>query len=85
MDLVPNPESLEDLARMPMPFGRYQGRLLIDLPEPYVVWFHQHGYPDGRLGALLRELYEIKLNGLESLLEPLKLKEKPAAGNGGSP
>jgi hypothetical protein len=55
-----------------MPFGRYQGVALIDLPEPYLVWFHQEGFPNGELGRLLAQLYEIKLNGLEYLITPLK-------------
>jgi uncharacterized protein (DUF3820 family) len=61
-----------DLVRMRMPFGKYKGRLLIDLPEPYVVWFKQQGWPPGRLGERLALLYEVKLNGLESMLEPLR-------------
>lgn len=69
---VPDPEVLLELARMRMPFGKYKGRLLIDLPEPYVVWFSQKGFPGGHLGELLRMLYEIKVNGLEHLLVPLK-------------
>ncbi len=56
------------LARTEMPFGRYRGRRLIDLPEPYVVWFHQRGMPRGRLGELLGLLYEVKVNGLEALV-----------------
>lgn len=63
---------LYDLARMEMPFGRFQGRLLIDLPEPYVVWFQRNGYPKGRIGKLLGLLYEVKANGLEPLLDPLR-------------
>jgi len=55
-----------------MPFGKYQGRLLIDLPEPYVVWFSQRGFPGGKLGEQLQLLHEIKVNGLEFLVEPLK-------------
>ncbi len=83
--LEPDPTSLRQLAQMRMPFGKYQGRLLVDLPEPYVVWFHRNGFPQGRLGQLLRELYEIKVNGLESLLEPLKLpgEAKPLRRTGG--
>lgn len=71
-----NPEyaDLFKLANMPMPFGRYKGRALIDLPEPYVVWFHKEGFPPGELGRLLAQLYEIKLNGLEYLIKPLKDK-----------
>ena len=63
---------LEKIATMRMPFGKYQGRALIDLPEPYVVWFHTNGFPEGELGRLLGLLYEIKLNGLEHLVRELK-------------
>jgi uncharacterized protein (DUF3820 family) len=56
-----------------MPFGKYAGRYLLDLPEPYVMWFSREGFPDGELGQLLALLYEIKLNGLEKLLEPLRV------------
>ena len=55
-----------------MPFGKFAGTLLVDLPEPYLVWFRQEGFPEGELGELLQCLYEIKLNGLEYLFEPLK-------------
>lgn len=65
-------ERLLELARMRMPFGKYQGRRLIDLPEPYVVWFAQQGFPAGRLGEMLQTVYEIKVNGLESLFDPLR-------------
>ena len=65
-------QQLLELARMKMPYGRYAGRLLIDLPEPYVVWFSQQGFPGGKLGAMLRLVYEIKANGLEYLFEPLR-------------
>lgn len=57
------------LARAKMPFGRYAGTRLVDLPESYVVWFAQKGYPPGQLGDMLREVYEIKLNGLEYLFK----------------
>jgi uncharacterized protein (DUF3820 family) len=59
------------LANARMPFGKYAGRLLIDLPEAYVVWFSHKGYPTGELGEQLAALYAIKENGLESLLRPL--------------
>jgi uncharacterized protein (DUF3820 family) len=68
--VAPDPQVLLDLARTRMPFGKYKGWLLVDLPEPYVVWFHKQGFPDGRLGQLLGLLYEIKVNGLESLVRP---------------
>lgn len=63
---------LLELAGYRMPFGKYRGVLLIDLPEPYVVWFCRKGFPEGRLGELLRMVYEIKVNGLEYLFAPLK-------------
>jgi uncharacterized protein len=62
---------LLSLANARMPFGKYAGRLLIDLPEAYVVWFARNGYPKGELGALMAALYEIKANGLETFLRPL--------------
>jgi hypothetical protein len=55
-----------------MPFGKYQGRLLIDLPEPYLVWFAQQGFPAGKLGRMLATVHTIKVNGLEYLFEPLR-------------
>lgn len=65
---------LEKLTNTLMPFGRYKGVPLLDLPEPYVVWFHTEGLPDGELGRLLGLLFEIKVNGLEHLLWPLRNK-----------
>jgi uncharacterized protein (DUF3820 family) len=78
----PDPTQLLKVARTRMPFGRYAGRLLVDLPEPYVVWFSQQGFPRGELGRLLQLVYEIKVNGLEKLLEPLK--EGPPSGRKGA-
>jgi len=54
-----------------MPFGKYAGRKLLELPEPYLVWFNQQGFPEGKLGQQLALIYEIKVNGLESMLQPL--------------
>ena len=65
-------QALRELAGMRMPYGRYSGRLLIDLPEPYVVWFSRQGFPGGKLGDMLRAVYEIKVNGLEYLFDPLR-------------
>lgn len=72
----PDPQFLVDLTRTRMPFGRYAGQLLIDLPEPYLVWFAGNGFPEGRLGLMLQSMYEIKLNGLEYLLTPLRNEKK---------
>jgi uncharacterized protein (DUF3820 family) len=71
-DMFPDKEYLLKLVRTHMPFGKYKGRLLIDLPEAYLVWFAQKGFPEGQLGDMLKCVYEIKLNGLEHLLKPLR-------------
>ncbi|MGL4222115.1 MAG: DUF3820 family protein, partial [Shewanella sp.] len=52
-------------------FGKYAGRRLLELPEPYLVWFHQQGFPKSKLGEQLALIYEVKLNGLEAMLKPL--------------
>ena len=57
-----------------MPFGRFKGRLLCNLPVSYLEWFKRKGFPPGKLGILLDTMFEIKMNGLEELLEPLKKK-----------
>ncbi len=69
-----NPQLLQDLVTMQMPFGKYKGRILCDLPESYLIWFQKEGFPPGKLGEMIATLYEIKLNGLEYLLQPLKRK-----------
>ncbi len=71
-EIKPDVAVMLELAKMRMPFGKYKGRLLIDLPEPYVVWFSQKGFPTGKLGDMLRTVYEIKVNGLEYLFKPLR-------------
>jgi uncharacterized protein (DUF3820 family) len=63
---------LLELVSVRMPLGKYKNRLLCDLPEPYLVWFHQKGFPPGKIGALLSAIYEIKLNGLVYLLKPIR-------------
>ncbi len=65
------PELLKQAINTTMPFGKYAGRKLIELPEPYLVWFHQQGFPKGKLGEQLALMYEVKLNGLEGVLKPL--------------
>ena len=67
-----NRQVLVELASVRMPFGKYKNRILCDLPEPYLVWFQRKGFPPGKIGMLLSALYEIKLNGLEYLLKPLR-------------
>lgn len=67
-----DPQLLLKLAAYRMPFGKHAGLLLIDLPEPYVIWFANKGFPAGELGQLLRIVHEIKINGLEYLFDPLR-------------
>ena len=67
-----DPEILTSLVTTKMPFGKYKGRTLCDLPTYYLEWFAQEGFPKGKLGMQLATLFEIKTNGLEYLLEPLK-------------
>ena len=69
--MLDNPKALSDAINQVMPFGKYAGRKLIHLPEPYLVWFHGKGFPEGKLGEQLTLMYEVKLNGLEKMLEPL--------------
>ena len=54
-----------------MPYGKYKGRFLVDLPEAYYAWFMKKGFPEGKLGNLMREMHEIKINGLEGMIRPL--------------
>lgn len=68
----PNPELLLQLVNMKMPFGKYKGTTLSNLPVSYLEWFQRKGFPKGKLGMMLQTVYEIKLNGLMHLLEPLK-------------
>jgi hypothetical protein len=65
-------EILKKLVTEKMPFGKYKGTFICNLPEFYLVWYHRNGFPKGNLGMLLSTMYEIKLNGLEYLLTPLK-------------
>ncbi|MCC2604587.1 DUF3820 family protein [Planctobacterium marinum] len=66
-----NQQELLETINTIMPFGKYAGRPLLKLPEPYLVWFNDKGFPDGKLGKQLALMYEIKLNGLEGMLMPL--------------
>ncbi len=68
----PDPQLFYDLVSMKMPFGKYKDTVLCNLPVSYLEWFQRKGFPKGRLGLLLGTIYEIKLNGLEDLLKPLK-------------
>ncbi|GAB1405428.1 MAG: DUF3820 family protein [Lentimicrobiaceae bacterium] len=70
--MEPDSQLLLQLVEMRMPFGKYKGSLLCDIPVHYLEWFQRKGFPEGKLGMLLQTIYEIKLNGLEYLLQPLK-------------
>ena len=68
-------EYLIELANTKMPFGKYEGRFLIDLPEFYVVWYKNKGFPKGKLGEQMALVYELKLNGLEDLVRNIRKKK----------
>ena len=62
---------LIELANYKMPFGKYKNEYLLNIPEFYYSWFKQKGFPNGKLGKLMQEMHEIKINGLEDLIRPL--------------
>jgi len=74
MIIQPDKKFLLELAHTKMPFGKYEGRYLIDLPEHYVVWYHNKGFPKGKLGNMLTTVYELKVNGLEHLIRNIQAK-----------
>ncbi len=72
--MPPDESALIELAHATMPFGKYAGRYLTDLPESYVLWFKGQGYPKGKLGDQLKAVEEIKTNGLEGLIQELRAR-----------
>jgi len=76
MEIIPDYKNLIELAHYKMPFGKFKNRYLVDLPEPYLIWFQQRGFPKGKLGDLLKSILEIKSNGLEPLIWKIQ-KEFP--------
>jgi len=72
LNLDQNQKQLIKLAHTKMPFGKYEGKYLIDLPEYYVVWYSNKGFPKGELGEQLQLIYELKLNGLEELIRNIR-------------
>jgi len=72
--MLPDPKLLLQLVEMKMPFGKFKGMLLCDLPVSYLEWFNRKGFPEGKLGMFLQTMLEIKMNGLDDLLKPLKKK-----------
>lgn len=71
-----NSESLQRLLTLAMPYGKYKGRLIADLPGQYLNWFAREGFPSGELGRLLALMQELDHNGLSSLLDPLRQSYK---------
>ncbi len=71
---VPDGEILKEIVSLKMPFGKYKGTLICDLPVYYLEWFARQGFPKGKMGMMLATIYEIKINGLTDLLKPLKGK-----------
>jgi len=71
MQSATEPQAIFEALALKMPFGKYAGRHLIDLPEPYLVWFHTQGFPEGQIGRALALAYEVKLNVLEEELRPM--------------
>jgi uncharacterized protein (DUF3820 family) len=65
-------EALIELANYKMPFGKYKDRYLVDVPEYYYVWFNQKGFPEGKLGRMMIQMHDIKINGLEELIYRIK-------------
>ncbi|WP_298313270.1 DUF3820 family protein [uncultured Aquimarina sp.] len=72
MDQQSQKDFLVKLANTKMPFGKYKDRYLIDLPEHYIVWYHNKGFPKGTLGQQMQTVYELKLNGLEYLIRNIR-------------
>ncbi len=70
--MIQNKQILIDLAKMKMPYGKYIGRYLIDLPEHYIVWYKNKGFPAGKIGKQLELVYELQLNGLEDIVREVR-------------
>jgi uncharacterized protein (DUF3820 family) len=74
MNIQPDHKALLDLAHAKMHFGKYKGRYLSELPEHYLVWFRQQGFPKGKLGDQLQQVFELQLNGMEQILRTIRQK-----------
>ena len=70
--MIKDKQFLIDLAKMKMPYGKYKGRYLIDLPEHYLIWYKNKGFPNGKIGKQLESVYEIQLNGLEDIVREVR-------------
>jgi len=72
--MINDRQFLIDVAKMKMPFGKYKGYFLIDLPEHYIVWYKNKGFPTGKLGKQMQLVYELQLNGLEDIVREIRKK-----------
>ena len=70
--IKPNKDALIELAHYKMPFGKYKDRYLVDVPEYYYTWYSQKGFPPGKLGGMMQQMYDIKINGLEEIIYTIK-------------
>lgn len=70
--MIEDKQFLIDLAKMKMPYGKYKGRYLIDLPEHYLIWYKNKGFPNGKIGKQLESVYELQLNGLEYIVKEIR-------------
>jgi len=70
-------EFLIRMVQFKIPFGQYEGRFITNLPVHYLEWFQRQGFPGGVLGQYLATMYEIKINGLDDILKPIKYKYQP--------
>ena len=70
--MIQDRQFLIDLSKIKMPFGKYKDRYLIDLPEHYIVWYKNKGFPNGKLGKQMELVYELQLNGLEEIVREIK-------------
>ena len=70
--MLQDQQFLIDFSRAKMPFGKYKGTFLIDLPEHYIVWYHSKGFPKGKLGQQMGLVYELQLNGLEEIIRKIR-------------
>ena len=72
MQVYPDKKQLVELAHYKMPFGKFKGRYLVDLPESYLIWFQRQGFPEGKLGNFLKAILEIKINELEPMIRKIQ-------------
>ncbi|OZV67545.1 DUF3820 family protein [Winogradskyella aurantia] len=76
MNLDDNRKALVELANYKMPFGKFKDRYLIDVPEYYYTWYRQKGFPEGKLGRMMQQMHEIKINGLEEFIYNIRKEFK---------